>query len=379
MKSRIPRRDVLVSVGLLAFSLALCLVSSRAFSSMHRGDPVFPSRGLTAARRLSDYFPALRNGPGDTEVFIFQGTGSGGTLLITGGAHPNEPAGYVTAVLLAETIRVRKGRVILIPRANASGFTHNDPQEASPQRFFLQTEGGERCFRLGSRLTNPVHQWPDPTVYVNPAGQELSGNEIRNLNRCYPGREHGFLTERIAYGIVQLIRAEKVNLAIDVHESAPEYPVVNAIVFHENSADLAALAQLQLEAEGYDFRLEASPTNLRGLSHREWGDHARVKAVLLETPNASHGRLKGRPSASLIVDGKDRYYAAADRLGRLFVSYPDDGIPLSSRVARHLAAIRALLAALAETEPEQAVDIEEFPAAHAVAARGVGAFLHAPE
>jgi hypothetical protein len=300
-------------------------------------------------------------------------------VLIVGGTHPNEPAGFITAVVLAENIRVARGKVVVVPRANASGFTHSDPQEGSPQRYEIPTPGGRRSFRLGARVTNPVHQWPDPTIYVNPGGQKLAGIESRNLNRAYPGKPGGNLTERVAFAIMALIKAEGIDLGIDLHESAPEYPVINAIVFHENGADLAATAQMALQAEGYDFRLEASPPNLRGLSHREWGDAAGIKAVLLETPNASHGRLKGRPSAALVVEGRDKFYERAAKLGRLFVPFGPAGIPLSERVARHLAGIAALLDALRETEPAKAVAVESVPAAAAVLSGGIGAFLRPPD
>jgi len=328
---------------------------------------------------LSAYFPGIRDTHGDTEVYVFEGEEAGGNLLILGGSHPNEPAGYVTAVMLVENIRVNRGKVFIIPRANRSGFSHSDPQEGNPQRFYVPTPAGPRVFRLGSRLTNPIDQWPDPAIYINPAGQKLSGNEVRNLNRCYPGRPNGYLTEKIAYAIMELIRQEHIDLGVDLHESAPEYPVINAIVFHENSAELAAMALMELQAEGYEIRLEASPANLRGLSHREWGDHAGIKAILLETPNASHGRLKGRPSSSLIVDGRDKFYERAAKLGWLFVPYGKEGIPLAQRVARHLAALRALLSSYAELEPDKAVDIASLPAAAEVQARGAGAFLHPPD
>jgi hypothetical protein len=357
----------------------LCVFSGRPFLSMHRPEPIFPGPGLSEVRRLSDYFPGLEDTPGDTEVFIFRGERKGGNLLILGGTHPNEPAGLVTAVLLVETIRAVRGDVIIVPRANTSGFTHSDPQEGNPQRFSLSTPAGPRLFRLGSRLTNPVHQWPDPAVYINPAGQRLSGNEARNLNRCYPGRAGGYLTERVAFGIMELIRKERIDLGVDLHESAPEYPVINAIVFHENSAELAALAVLELQAEGLEIRLEASPLNLRGLSHREWGDAAGIKALLLETPNASHGRLKGRPSSSLIVDGRDKFYARAARLGWLFVDYGEMGIPLSQRVGRHLAALDAVLKSLAELEPEKTIEVEGMPSSAEVRRNGVGVFLHSPQ
>lgn len=363
------------AAGLLALGALVAVVSGLQFMSMRTVEPVYPSPGLTRQVHLSDYLPALAGTPGDTDVYVFEGSGAGGNVLITGGSHPNEPAGFVSAVLMAENLRVVKGKVIVIPRANASGFTCNDPQEANPQRFVVETGGGPREFRLGSRLTNPVHQWPDPTLYENPAGQMLSASEVRNLNRCYPGRPDGYLTEKMAFGIMELIRRERIDLGIDLHESAPEYPVINAIVFHDASAELAALAQMSLQSEGLDFRLEASPANLRGLSHREWGDSAGIKAVLIETPNPVQGRLKGRTTAALVVEGKDKDYLKASRLGLLFVPYDERGVPLGDRVARHLAGVTAVLQSLAELEPEKTVEFEGLPDWREVMEKGVGAFL----
>jgi len=291
-----------ISALLLLFAIAICFLSALKFLSMQKKEAIFPSQGLTSKKMLSSYFPGLKNTWGDTDVFLYEGQEKGGNLLILGGTHPNEPAGFITAVLLIENIQVSTGKIIIVPRANNSGFTHSEPQEGNPQRYSLETPGSTRRFRYGSRLTNPIHQWPDPSLYINPAGQKLSGAESRNLNRCYPGRKTGSLTEKIASGIMELIKKEKIDLALDLHEAAPEYPVINAIVFHENSADLAALALMELQIEGFEFRLEASPVNLRGLSHREWGDHAHIMAILLESANASHGRLKGKTSPALIVE-----------------------------------------------------------------------------
>jgi len=375
---KIPR-STLASAGLLAFSLAASVLAGLNFLNQRRPEPLFPSAGLSARKMLSDYFPSLRNTRGDTEVFLFEARRPGGTILLLGGTHPNEPAGFVTAVVLLENIAARQGRVIIVPRANSSAFTHSDPQEATPQRFSLPLpSGGRRWFRFGSRLTNPVDQWPDPTLYINPAGQMLSGPEVRNLNRCYPGRPHGYLTEKIAFGIMELIRREKVDLGVDVHESAPEYPVINAIVFHERSADLAALAKLEMEAEGFDIRLEASPSALRGLSHREWGDWAGIHSVLIETPNVAQGRLKGRPTADQVVEGRDPSYLKASQIGRLFVPFGPEGVPLRLRVARHLAALRALVSSFNDLYPDKEIFIDGIPDPSEVEKKDVGYFLGRP-
>src|SRR4030043_314446 len=164
----------LSAVFFLLMTGVLCFFSGRSFRTMHRPEPIFPSAGLTARHRLGDYFPPLKNTHGDTEVYIFRGTEKGGNVLVLGGTHPNEPAGMITSVLLVENIRAKRGNVFIVPPANASGFTHSDPQEGNPQRFVVPTPAGQRLFRLGSRLTNPVDQWPDPAVYINPPGHTLS-------------------------------------------------------------------------------------------------------------------------------------------------------------------------------------------------------------
>lgn len=364
--------------ALLVAGAAAGLWAGASFRSMGEVEPLYPSPGLTRQALLSDYFDGLKGTPGDTDVFVFEGEEPGAAVLVIGGVHPNEPAGYLAAVLLVETLEVTRGRVVVIPRSNASAFTVNDPQEGNPQRFSIETPGGARTFRFGSRLTNPVHQWPDPTLFETPAGQIVSGPEARNLNRCFPGKPDGNLTERIAWGIMEVIRQEEIELGIDLHESSPEYPVINAIVFHENSAEVAAVAQMNLQFDGLDLRLEASPPNLRGLSHREWGDAAGIHALLLETPNPSQGRLKGPTSAELVVEGKDRFYLKAEPLGRLFIPYTEEGVHISVRVARQLAGITAILQALEELDPNQSVGMEGVPDWLEVQERGVGAFLRPP-
>ena len=374
-----PVRQAVQAILLLSAAGLVCVLTGLQFRKLHRPDTFFPSPGLTAKSRLSNYLENLRNTPGDSDLFVFRGEEPGGRILILGGTHPNEPAGMISAVLLLENIRVHKGTVFILPQANRSGFSHNDPFEGNPQYFGLKTDGGIRQFRFGSRLTNPVHQWPDPVLHINPAGQKLAGMESRNLNRSYPGKPEGSLTEKIAFAITRIFHTEHIDLGLDLHEAAPEYPVINAIVFHENSAELAATSLMDLQLDGFDFRLEASPPNLRGLSHREWGDSTGALSILLETANASHGRLKGKPSEELIIQGRDPNYVKASELGLLFVPFNEEGIPLKLRVSRHLAAVRALSAGLSALFPQKSVEIINFPDPERIARQGIGAFLHPPK
>jgi predicted deacylase len=362
---------------LILASLVVAAIATPSFLAMRHSDVLRPGGGLTRTTHLSAYFPGLAGSPGDTPVYILEGAAPGGCMLVLGGTHGDEPAGYLTAVILVEQAKLQAGRLIVIPRANASGFTHNLPQEGHPQRFSIATPRGTRTFTFGARVTNPAHQWPDPQVYTHAAsGQTLSGLETRNLNRAYPGRPNGTLTEQIAFGIAELIRREKVDLAIDLHEAAPEYPVVNTIVAHERASDLAALVNMNLQSAGVAIGLEASPKKLHGLSHREWGDATPALAVLMESTHPAMGRLRGRTSADLVVDGKDKYYVLASERHRLSVPFADAGWPLPVRVGRHLAGVCEFARNLGELVPEKKIELTNLPDYSSVVKEGVGAFLN---
>jgi hypothetical protein len=363
------------AIFLLTVALLVMYVTGRNFLAMRQPDVVIPADGFEK-RMLSDWFQGIHNTPADTPVFIQEGQEPGGTVLILGGTHPNEPAGYIAAVLFLERAQVQKGRLIVIPFANNTAFTHNSPQEGYPQYIrFLLPDGSVRTFRYGSRDTNPVYQWPDPDIYVHePSGQRLAGSEMRNLNRAYPGQPHGVITQRIAFAILELIRKEDIDLAFDLHEASPEYPVVNAIVAHEKSLELGAMAAMDLEGRGIPFRLEPSPRNLRGLSHREWGDHTDVMAILMETGNPIQGRLRGRTNEALALTGKDKFYQKAAKLGSLFIPYEDDQ-PIALRTARHVTAIMTFLEMLGFISEEKSVIVNNIPDYNDIIDKGIEAFL----
>jgi len=371
-----PRvRPILVLAGAIVAAIAVV----PGFRAMHGPDTIVRGPGVTSLSSLSAYHKALAGSPGDTAIYDLRGSTPGGTVLVLGGTHADEPAGYLAAVVLLEQARVDAGRLLVIPRANASGFTHNYPQEGHPTSFTVATPWGRRQFTYGARATNPVHQWPDPQVYSLPgSGQTLSGSETRNLNRAYPGRPDGTFTEQIAFAITTLITREHVDLALDLHEASPEYPVVNTMVAHQRAVDLAAAANMTMQSAGVVIGLETSPEHLHGLSHREWGDATGALAVLMETTNPAQGRLRGRTDADLVVNGRDRFYVLASSRGGLPVPFPDSGWPLSTRVARHLAGVAALVGSLGDLTPDKAVVLAGVPDYETLVTRGLGAFLRKP-
>ena len=366
----------ITGIIMIFLSLVITFIAGKEFLKTRELEPIVKSDGVTSMQKLSDYLPALKGTRGDSDIYILQGKEPGGSVLILGGTHPNEPAAFLTTVLLVENLKVDKGTVYIIPRANGSAMSHNDPQEASPQRFTIKTPYGERWFRFGSRATNPLDQWPDPDVYIHAAsGQKLSGNETRNLNRAYPGRADGTYTEKVAYAITELIKKNDINMEIDLHEASPEYPVINAIVAHERAMPISSQVVMNMEFEDIQIGLEPSPPSLHGLTHRELGDYTNTYAVLMETANASQGRLRGKTDENLVLTGKDPTYVKAQKIGRLFVPYDENGHPIEERVGRHLTGVVQHINVMGENEPDKEIIIEGLPSYEDLQKNGVGAYL----
>ena len=376
MRRPIPRHILSASV-LTVLVLLLTLHLARIFRSALVPEPVYPGPGVTGIAMLSDWMPALKGTHGDTEVYILDSGVEGAGMLVLGGTHPNEPSGFLSAVALIESCQPTEGVLYVIPRANNSAFTCTDPQEASPMRYQIDTPYGKRWFRYGSRATNPIDQWPDSEVYIHASsGQQLSGSETRNLNRAYPGREDGTFTEKVAYGITSLIRDKHISITVDLHEASPEYTTVNAIVAHERALDLANVTLMMVEDQ-MKVTVEKSPANLHGLTHRELGDYTDTLALLMETANASQGRLHGAIDADLVVTGKDRFYARAATYGAVTVPYTDAGISIDERCARHLTCI-ASFAEMYDGD-DGFISLGELPSYEEIVDGGIGQMLAGPD
>jgi len=281
-------------IGLL---ILIIILVRPMFLAQHEIEPIVPGPGVTEITKLSHYFDGLKESPGDTAVYIFEGEKPGGSILVMGGTHPTEPAGLMTAVLLIENVEVEVGR-------------------------------------------------------------------------------DGLLTEKIGYGISELIRKENIDVVVDLHEAPPEKPLINAIVAHERAADLAVLTALNLEMRDIKLRLESSPVTLRGLSHRELGDHTDAMSTLLETPNAIQGMIRGRTDANLAVIGKDKQYVKAAALGRTFVPFDEAGHPIEERVARHITTVYEMTNAFTELYPEKPIILNNVPDYDLLLKNKVGYFLN---
>ncbi len=368
-------------IAIAALGAVLAVVAGLSF---HRGrnlaEPVVLGPGVTRLARLGDYFEPIRGTVNDSNVYVLEGREPGGTVLLLAGTHPEEPAGRLAAWIFAEWAELAQGRLLVVPTANRSASTATRLGGAYPPDFTIPTAWGGQKFRMGDRWSNPLDQWPDPEVYLHyPTRQELAYVDIRNLNRCFPGRPNGTLTEKTCHAIIELVRREKVDIAVDFHEAELQYPVISTIVAHENGADLAAAVSMFVSSvEGFGIGVENSPRALRGLSHREIGDATDAISLLLEAPEPFLDATRGRTDRALLLTGKDEFVVRAGKRGLLFEKIDENGWPIDVRVGRHTSTVLQILELWSADHPEKAVVVSGVPRYTEIVEKGLGAFLRDP-
>lgn len=364
----------------VGIALVLAFFGGREFYELrHYKETVVSAPGLTEVKMLSDYLSSLKGTWMDTPIFVYDSGVPGGSMLYMANVHPYEPATSLSAYIMMENIKVAKGKVYVIPQGNRSGSTTGMLGNAYPKFFSVPTAFGAKKLRIGDRGTNPLDQWPDPFTYVNyPSRQNLAYQDIRNMNRTYPGRENGTLTERASFAIMELIRKEKIDLSVDAHEASLMYPVVSTYVAHERSFDLAMMASMILTAGNFDMKCESSPKGLRGLSHREWGDYSDTLAILMETPEPFIDRVVGPMTEELFTVGKDEFLATAAKHGLVYSAYdPEFGSPLWYRCGRHLSGALEAVNQMNQFFPEKEI-IVEWPTFEQLKEHDCGFFFHDP-
>ncbi len=368
----------------LAFGvLGLALFASSGISfyeSRHLREPVVMGPGVTGVKKLGEYFDPIKGTANDCNLYFLEGKKPGATLMILGGTHPEEPAGRLAAWIMAENAEMMQGRLILVLSASRSASTVTRVSGAYPPDFTIPTAWGGQKFRMGDRWSNPLDQWPDPEVYIHyPSGQSLAYVDIRNLNRAWPGRANGTLTEKTCYAFIEMIRREGVDILVDLHEAELQYPVISTIVAHERGRELATITSMMLsDNEGFTIGTEFSPKNLHGLSHREVGDFSNAISLLVEAPEPFLDATRGRTGAALLLSGKDEFVMKAGKHGLLFEKIDSNGWPIDVRVGRHTSTVMQIMESWTADHPERGLICRNVPRYAEVREKGTGHYLIDP-
>ena len=361
--------------------LGITIISGVQFyQHRHYQVPIVAGPGVTKVINLSDYCVGLKGTMADTKIFYFEGKEPGGKVLLMGNTHSNEPAALLTVLIFIENAVVEKGTVIIIPQFNNSGSRNTKPGDGYPLYFEIPTEWGAKKFRFGNRNAAPLDSWPDPDVYVHfPDRQLLSYLDVRNTNRTWPGRSNGPLMERVTFAAMELMRQEKVDIAVDIHGAETMFPVTNCIVAPEKSVDIATITSMTVIAmEGFDNHVEPSPRGFRGLSHREIGDYSDTMPFLLEAPLPFLDQPTGPKTIDLLLNGKDPFLLSLSKQKKLFVPYDETGWPMEKRVGQHCSVVLEIMNQFSMLDSEKEIFVGNVPRYAEVVEKGVGYFYHDP-
>jgi predicted deacylase len=342
--------------------------------------PIVLGPGVTRVARLSDFCRSLKGTMGDTAVYILEGHEPGGKAVVMSGTHANEPAGLLADLIIVENAVVDKGTLFVIPSFNNSAGRNTRPGDGYPLYYDVPTDWGAKRFRMGNRDASPLDQWPDPDVYIHyPEKQLLSYIDARNSNRTWPGRSTGALMERVTFAAMELMRREKIDVAVDLHGAETMFPVTNCVVAPERSLKIATLASLTVKAtEGFDSHVEPSPPGFRGLSHREIGDNSGTAPFLLEAPIPFLDQPTGPKTVKFLLDGKDPFLLSLAAKKKLFVPYDASGWSMDKRVGQHLSVTLEILRQFSKRTLGREIVVRGVPRYADVVKNGAGQYFHDP-
>jgi len=374
------RQRVVKILLLVIFAAVMVHSGIQLHEHRHHKLPIVAGPGVARVIKLSDYCNDLKGTVADTDVFILEGNEQGGKMLLMANTHSNEPAALLSAIIFIENAIVERGTLIIIPQFNHSASRNTRPGDGYPLYFHIETDWGQKKFRMGNRDASPLDQWPDPDVYIHyPERQLLSYIDVRNTNRTWPGRADGPLMEKVTFAAMELLRKESVDLALDVHGAETMFPVTNCIVAPEQSVRIATMATLTVKAmEGFDNHVEPSPQGFRGLSHREIGDYSDTLPFLLEAPIPFLDQPTGPKTEKLLLDGKDPFLLSLSEQKKLFVPYDESGWPMEKRVGQHCSVIQEIARQYSKKNQDRTILIQNVPRYADVVKNGVGYYYHDP-
>jgi hypothetical protein len=376
---KIGKLGLVKIISLCAVVILMIIAGIQFYQHRNYDEAVVIGPGVTQVKLLSDYYPSLKGTVNDSNVYILDSGVPGGTVMIIGRSHPEEPATNLTAEVIVSNAIITEGRAIVVISANKSASMVTRPGDAYPLYYHIETDWGVKKYRMGDRWTSPLDSWPDPEVYVHyPSGQMLAYMDIRNLNRTWPGRENGLLTEQTCHAMIQLIREEGVDLFIDLHEAELEYTVISTIVAHQRAADIAGMSSMLLTAMEFRIGMEFSPLTLHGLSHREVGDHTDAVSLLFETPEPFLDRVRGITDEKLLLTGQDEFVVTAGKFGLLYEKIDEKGWPIDVRVGRHCSTFLTVVEVWTDFNPLKPITVTGVPLYAEVIANSVGHYLPDP-
>jgi len=118
--------------------------------------------------------------PSETLLYIHDSGVEGNTLLFVAGTHGNEDGGYRAAEQMLETLTVRKGRMLIVPHANAQAikdYTRAAPDGTDMNRSYPGDPEGNDIQALAAEIIALIEEFDPVAVVDMHEGRNLYGTD----------------------------------------------------------------------------------------------------------------------------------------------------------------------------------------------------------
>lgn len=229
------RHILLAAVFLLVILFVYPVLIKGTGSSESGGEPYIPGPDDTEGPNVTRTTRLLQPGTvRETALFIIAALEEGPTIMIMGGVHGDEIAGYLAADIIA-TWSIDRGTLLVLPRANAHAIdteTRYPPGTCDLNASFPGSAAGNPTERLASDIYQVMEEfrpqwvvdlheaWEFERVQCNQLGQtiiyphdglalEVVEQIIEGLNRSIPEELHQFQVLRggVKGGTIQASRS----------------------------------------------------------------------------------------------------------------------------------------------------------------------------
>ena len=225
------------------------------------------------------------------DYHIFDTGRPGPNVVVIGGVHGNEIAGWGAALYIVENIEnfgLNYGRLLVMPKANRLSVTVNDRW---PGRLLPGHEPESVSYRGEAATTD--------------AASATSNANYLNLNRVFPGDINSVsLTRRIAALITEVLDDFEPDLIIDLHEATMTHAhgsLGHTLITPEWNYLAAQQAVDELNASGLTPELDFIPlvsSGDSGLTTTAFTERFNIPVFITETTR--YERLAPNPNRPII-------------------------------------------------------------------------------
>ncbi|WP_312910596.1 PKD domain-containing protein [Natronosalvus caseinilyticus] len=250
-RGSISRRSLLTAAG-------SCALASAGVAYASRGTANEGSTAADGSAVSRDTFTILSGTDRETTGYVTQAEADGPTVVVLGGIHGNEVAGYTAAGKIADW-EITAGTLVTIPEVNAAAIergTRTDEEGTDLNRQF--PEGEEPRTELARAIWNVLLKYePDTLIDLHESVGIYTGDDVDGVGQAifHSSDDEAAATAEEAAALVNQDYVDDADLAFQTDDFAGPDASPSGLVAHKAARELEIPAFL-VETLSVDVGLE---------------------------------------------------------------------------------------------------------------------------